>query len=538
MSDALERADQALAARAWSEARAALEEADAAGSLAPERLEALALTNAMLGNVDGHTDAMTRAYRGYLPDSPARAARCAFFAGMNLVLSGDMAQGGGWLGRAGEAAATVDGGCPEQGLLMIPRGLMALEGGDAAGALDAFRSAHEMGRASGDPDLVALAGIGVGQALLDLKRPAEGMRTLDEVMLTITDEPVSPFVRGIVYCQVILSCRDSFDIRRAREWTAALDEWSRSQPDLVPFRGQCLVHRSEILQLGGDWDQARVEADRARDRLADPAGQPAIGMAYYQLGELHRMTGAFDEAREAYREANRVGHSPQPGMALLLLARGDARAAAAAIDTALEDQHAVGARCRLHAAAVEIALAAGDHEAARRHADQLEQSREEVDAPLLAAMCGVARGGVQLALGEAREALRTLRTALTIWNELDAPFDAARTRALIAAACRALGDDETAEMERDAARAVFTELGAIPELRALDDTPSADTDGLTPREVEVLRLVATGMTNKAIAEELVISQKTVARHLSNIFTKLDLATRAEATAYAFKKGLA
>lgn len=534
----LERARAAVAERRWSAAFELFREADAASRLDPADLERVALAGVMLGKIEASSDAWGRAYAELLDSDAPRAARCAFWLGMVLINHGEMARGGGWIGRAAKALEGARTECAEQGLLMIPMALQSLNAGDPEAAYGILKDAAAIGERFRYPDLIALAGVGTGQALIALGRTEDGLATLDQAMVGVMADEVSLLVAGIAYCAVVLACNDAFDVRRAREWTIALDAWSGSQPDLVPFRGECLVHRSEILQMGGSWRDAIEEAHRARERLADPPGQPAVGMAFYQLAELHRVQGSFGDAEVAYREAHRYGHPPHPGLALLHMALGDTSAAMSSITTALQEAHDVGRRCRLLSGAVEIALAAGDLERARSASAELDRVAEGTPAQCLRAMCAFARGAVQQAGGDAGDALKTLRAAIGIWQELDVPYEAARTRVLIANACEALGDAGTADLERDAARSAFERLGATHALGALTAGPGAAPGGLTPREAEILRHVATGKTNKAIAAELVISQKTVARHLSNIFTKLDLSTRAEATAFAIKQGLA
>jgi ATP/maltotriose-dependent transcriptional regulator MalT len=404
-----------------------------------------------------------------------------------------------------------------------------------------FVEASGVGERFRDADLVTLARHGQGRALIRMGRDAEGKALLDEVMVAVTSGAVSPIVVGDVYCSVIQACEESFDLRRAQAWTAALSHWCAEQPDLVPYRGQCLLHRAEIMQLHGAWQDAIEEVQRASERLAQRPGQSAKGAAYYRRAELHRLCGEFAEAEECYRQASRCGREPQPGLALLRLAQGQVDAAQAAIRRVVDEAESFVARSRLLPAHVEIMLAAGDLDAARSGADELAAMADQLDAPVLRARATLAQGAVLVAQGDARGALAALREAWSAWQELDAPHEAASTRALIGLACRGLGDDDTAEMELDAARWAFQELGAAPDVARMDAfsrrLAAKGTGGLTARELEVLRLVAAGKTNRTIAADLFLSEKTVARHVSNIFGKLGVSSRAAATAHAYEHDL-
>jgi len=401
---------------------------------------------------------------------------------------------------------------------------------------EAQRNADRLRDANG----MTLSWMGRGQCLIQLGRASEGLQSLDEVMVAVSTDAVSPLVAGLAFCAAIESCQQILEVRRAQEWTAALTRWCDEQPDLVPYRGNCLVHRAEILTLHGAWPEAYAEAQRARDWLADVTGT-AVGNAYYRLGELHRLRGEYTEAEAAYKQASMHGQEAQPGLGLLRLAQGHVESATVAIRRALDETADVIARARLLGPQVDVALAADKVPTARAAADELAAIAAQIDAPLLRAMAMYADGAVTLAEGDAAAALGCLRSAWAHWQELEAPYHGARVRVLIGEACRALGDEDTAEMELDAARWVFQELGAAPDLarvQKLSTRPAATAPGgLSLRETQVLRLVAAGKTNRAIADELFLSEKTVHRHLSNIFTKLDVGSRSAATAYAFQHDL-
>jgi DNA-binding NarL/FixJ family response regulator len=538
--DALEEGRASFRRGAWSDAYAALSASDQAGLLEPGDLERLAVAAYLTGRDEESSDLFTRAHHALLDlGESERAAQCAFWLAFGLIQRGEMAQGGGWLARAQRVLDSGGRDSAVRGYLLVPVALQQLGGGDHEAALATFREVDQIGERFGDRDLQTLGRLGQGQALLHRGDAARGRLLFDEAMVAVTASEVSAVVSGIVYCAVIDECEQSFDVRRAREWTAALSRWCDAQPGLVPYRGQCLVHRSQVMMLLGDWPEAMEEARTARARLSDPP-HPAIGMALYQLGELHRLRGEFADAEDAYRRANEAGRQPQPGLALLRLAQGRA-AAAAAIEGALEDSRDHVSRARMLPACVEIMLTADRMVEARQVCDQLVEIARASDAELLDAQAEHARGAVLLSEGNAREALEALRSACTLWRTMATTYHFARTQVLIARACRAVGDDDTAELEAAAARTVLVELGAKPDVARLNDEASgrdgAASAGLSPRELEVLLLVAGGRTNRQIAEALVISDKTVARHVSNIFTKIDCSSRSAATAYAYENGL-
>jgi DNA-binding NarL/FixJ family response regulator len=460
--------------------------------------------------------------------------------GFSALLNGEFAQGSGWVARA-RRLLEGQSGCVEQGYLLLPTGLSSLFEGDVSGAHGAYVEAAAIGERFGDKDLVTFALNGQGRTLIRQGQLAAGVRLLDEAMVAVTSGEVSPLVAGAVYCSVIESCRETFDLRRAQEWTAALTRWCDSQPELVPYRSRCLLHRAEILQMHGAWTDALEEARRALEQLSLPTSRPAAGAAFYCIAELHRLRGEFAEAEEAYRQASRRQSVPQPGLARLRLAQGQVDAAQATIRRAFDEVHDPAGRSRVLDAYIEISLATKEIHSARVAVGELMEIAQKFNVPYLTALSAHASGSVLLAEHQVEDSLNALRKAWAAWRELEVPYEAARAQVLIATAFRESGDSATAAMELDLARETFRELGAAADLARLDclfNTPALKVTGpLSAREVEVLKLVASGRTNRHIARELGISEKTVARHISNIFNKLDLSSRAAATAYAYEHNL-
>jgi DNA-binding CsgD family transcriptional regulator len=519
-----------------------LSQADAKSALSADDLELLAIAAYMVGRDDDYLSALERAYHAHLDAGRTLlAVRCAFWAWLCLAFRGDMGRATGWFGRAQRLLAREDPGCVEHGYLLIPVMKDHEERADFEAVYSTAAEAAEIAERHRDEDLQAMAVHEQGRALVRLERISEGLRLLDEVMVGVTGGQLSPIVTGLMYCSVIDGCREAHALRRAREWTTALSQWCEQQPEMVSFTGRCLVHRAEIMQMDGSWREALAEAARAQERFARGANPGAAGEAHYREAEVRRVRGELAESEAAYREASRFGREPQPGLALLRIAQGRLGVAVAAIRRACAEAVEPVERLALLPAEVEIMLEAGEVEAAREACGQLVAAAAGFESELLDAIVQQAEGAVELAEGEPRSALVPLRRSLQTFQELGVPYEIARVRVLTALACRTLGDEDGALLDLEAARDAFAELGAAPDVARVDSLTVAvspdDAHGLTARELEVLRLVAAGETNKAIAARLVLSERTVERHVSNILVKVGASSRAAATAFAYEHQL-
>jgi DNA-binding NarL/FixJ family response regulator len=469
-----------------------------------------------------------------------QAARFGLRLAETLGFKGDIARSAGWVERVRRLLDDAGIDCVEVGYLANASAVCRIFGaGDYPRAHELFVRAGTVGARYRDQELMTLARIGEGRMLVYLGAIAEGVALLDEAMISVEAREISPIAVGDAYCTVIDACTEIFDMSRCRAWTDSFSRWCDGHPDLVLYRGNCLLHSAQVLHVHGDWSDAMESAHRACDRLAEPLNSLTLGGAHYVEGDLHRLRGEFGAAEDSYRSANEHGCEPQPGLALMRLAQGRSDTAAASIRRVLDEAVGPVFRARVLGAYAEIMLAIGDVAAARAAADELEEAAAELGSAFLQARAAHAAAATLLAEGRATDALRASRQALRRWTELDAPYEAALTRVLIAEACAAVGDSEGAELATTAARATFEALGAAPDLARLDgDGEPGRPDGLTSRELEVLRVLAQGKTNRVIAEKLFISEKTVASHVSHIFTKLGVSSRAAATAYAYDHDLA
>jgi len=535
----LQRGRKSFEQRAWAESYRLLQAADRDAPLDADDLERLAIAAYLVGRDDDCEAFTARAHQAFLDRGDWEGgARAAFWLGFALMGRGALAPASGWFGKAGRLLDERQLDCVVRGYLLIPVAITCIVRGDPSAAHATFVQAADIAHRFADRDLASVACHGRGRALIRLGRIAEGVALLDEAMASVIAGEVTPLVAGDVYCSVLEGCQETFDLRRAYEWTASLTQWCATQPDLVRYRGECLNYRAEVLQLRGQWSDAARDAQDACELLIS---RPAAGAAFYRRGDIHRLRGEFTKAEDNYTRAHERGRKPQPGWSLLRLAQGQIDAAAAAIRSVLLDTPAQISRARMLPAAVEILLAADDVAAARAAAEELSEIALAFGAPLVAAASAHATGAVLLAEGDIERASTSLRQACETWRELEMPYEEAQTCLLLAAVCEKRGDQDSRRLEFETARRIFTRLRAEPCLaRIADQSERASHQrmgSLSEREAQVLRLLAAGKTNRAIADELFISEKTVARHVSNIFDKLGVSSRTGATAWAFQHNL-
>jgi len=528
-SPELVRAREAYARRAWDDAYQLFAAQDRVSPLGRDDLAMYSWAAGLSGRDRELLAILERLYQLLLDSDPLLAARVGFWLGYRLNSFGEHGQASGWFARVERLIEREGKPCAISGYLRIPQTMRHLAQNECDAAFACAEEAARIGDQFGEADLVALARSLQGRARLRQGGIREGLALLDEAMVTVRTDGDAPILPAIVYCILIEGCRQVYALGRSREWTAVLTSWCESQPQLVPFNGVCMVHRCEVMEMNGQWDAALEEARRACERLTRTSDPFAAPGAHYQKAEMHRLRGELDEAEASYLESHRMGREPQPGLSLLRLAQGRRDAALASIRRAHDASLEPLQRARLLPAMVEIALAAGDLEGASLASAELDQLSETFESEVLGAIAAHARGLVLLARGDPRQALDAMRPALAEWQRECAPYLAARVRVSLGLACRALGDEDGAALELAAARKVFEELGAKPDLARLPAVPvtarGERPDGLTARELEVLGLVASGKTNKVIARELFLSEKTVKTHVNRIYAKLGVPSR-------------
>ena len=550
---ALEGARKASADRRWPDAFEALSQIDAQSPLTAPDLELLAAAAFLCGNGEECRQAWLRAYQLYVNKGEfRRAARCAARIGFVQLGLGEIAQAVGclpasmsscaaWVAQ-GSALLEGEGDCAERGFLLLPLAFeqLVMESNPNAAARTAAQAA-ESGRRFGDLDLLAFAVSIQGRAILRSGRALEGMAVLDGSVTVVATGDVSAPIEGIVLSSAIDTSEEAFDLGRFADWTRALTKWCAEQRGLVAFVSRSLAHRARLSQLRGRWGDALEEARQACEEPVADADPAAAAAAAYRQGEVLRLRGQLTEADAAYDRASQLGLEPEPGLALLRLAEGHTDAAVASINRVLAETPNGLQRARILPAAVEIRLATADVPGAAAAATELLEIAATCGSPALEASAKQASGAVLLAEGDALAALALLRHASRVWRTFDLTYEEACARMLIARCCQMLGDKDTAAREVSMARRTFTRLGAKPDLARSGSIFAKDaavpTYGLTSRELEVLRWLAAGLTNRAIADEMVVAVRTVDTHVSSILSKLGVSSRSAATSFAHRHEL-
>ncbi|HEU0248938.1 MAG TPA: adenylate/guanylate cyclase domain-containing protein [Gaiellaceae bacterium] len=464
-NELVERGREAAARGSWREAYDLLVAADPA-ELAPQDLELIGEATSWTGPTERCIAARERAYRAYVATDDRRgAARLA----LALVRDHQLAHAGsvaaGWSKRA-ERLLEQEPECPEHGYLARRQGLAAYAQGDLGEARQQLRRALELAQRFGDRDLEALTLHNQGSILIGEGDVEEGWALIDEAAAAAAAGDLRPTATGQVYCWTISACRDLMELRRAGEWTARFEQWCERTSLPGGWRGDCRVHRAEVLRLQGRWTEAEEEAASACDDFREYNAAHGLGMAAYELGELQLRRGDLAGAEEAFRRALESGVEPQPGLALLRLAEGKPSVGLGELDRALaevlDDRME---RARLLPAYIELAVAAGHLDKARGGAEELASLAALFGSDALTATAAWASGIVLLAETDAASAVAPLREAVRRWHRLGAPYEAARARTALAEAYQAIADDDAAVLELEAARSIFERLGAAAATR-------------------------------------------------------------------------
>ncbi len=485
--DLVPRAKAALERNAWRESFDVFAQADAEGLLSSRDLMLYAEAANWCGQVPRTLELHERAYASFSAKSDAEgAARAAMMLAETHTHTREGAVANSWLRRAEKLLEPI-AECPAHSRLAWMKSMFAQARSDLDTALAFASESLAIGERCKDRESQALGLLRKGRVLIKQGHVDEGMLLVDEAMVAAVGGELSPMATGTVYCATIAACHDLFDYNRAGEWTDAARRWCE-RSSVTGFPGICRVHRAEILRLRGNWQEAQTEAVRAQDELRAFGALDLLGDSFYELGEIRLRMGELEAAREAFRQAHELGRDPQPGLALLWLEEGRAHAAASQIAQAVADVPASDRlrRARLLPAQVEIAIAAGDLATARSAADELDADLKDFTSPGLSAATLHARGAVQLANGDGGSAVVSLRKAIQLWKQIDAPYEAARSRTLLAEARRSQGDDEAARLELQSARASFEKLGAAVALRRTEQPASAGKAPDTPSRAGTL----------------------------------------------------
>lgn len=455
--DPLASARASWGRREWDRAAELFELAAARAPLVADDLVLQAEAYLWANRHDESFTANERAYQAYLQaGAERRAGYVAALLTFHNAVRLDMAVARGWLAKAQKL---LEPECREYGYLALVVTLLKEAAGDWDAVLEQAGHMDELGRRHKDPDLEALGLAFRGLVATRRGSLEEGGALLDEAMASAVAGELGMLATGIVYCRMLTTCLALQDYRRAGEWTDVVDRCSHTT-GLGGFPGDCQMHRTAVLVKRGSWARGEEEALRSFE-AARGFDLPHAGGASYELGGIRLRQGDLDAAEEAFLRAHEFGSSAQPGMALVQLARGETAAAAVSIEDACENSMLDAlARAPLLHARVEIELAMGNVESLRDVASELEETARTFGTPALAASAAYARGAAVLMAGDIDEAMRLLAHAQRLWLDAEAPYEAARTRELLAQAQFAAGKHESSRLELRATQAAFTRLGA------------------------------------------------------------------------------
>jgi DNA-binding CsgD family transcriptional regulator len=446
---------------------------------------------------------------------------------------GDLTLANAWLGRARRLLADRPESSAHGYLQYVDASIEMDVYGEPGPAEQTAANLDSLARAHGDPALSCFARVLEGLARVRSGRTAEGFAALDEAMLEVVAGRLRPKWAGDIYCTVIHLSHQLADWGRMRAWTDALDRWARPLSQTFMYAAVTRVHQLQLVAAEGGWSQVEKEVAGPSEALVGSHGWTA-GAGFYELGEVRRLRGDADGAAAAFAQARALGVEPQPGEALLAYAAGRAPQAATALRAALAGQGRLE-RARALLPAVEVGLAAGDDDLARSAAEELAGTAAVYGTAGLLAWA--VHAGALLALdgGRWEEAVAGLEAALRGYREQRLRHATAQVHEHLAIARRGLDQAAAAAADEATALAIYRQLGASPDLARL--TATTRPGGLTPREEEILAQVVSGASNHQVAERLVISDKTVSRHLANIFAKLGVGSRTAAAAWAHEHGI-
>ena len=527
--DLLSAARAAHQRRDWAASYEAFDLASRYAPLRTDDLDAFAFASWRLGHIKESSRAAERVFAELTRTDPNAAAMKANELALAWLVRGDVNIGQGWMSRARRLLVAADE-TPAHGYLTYLEAVVAAMAQDLDALAGHVRSLRETSARLDVPAVTALGLIAAGIEAILHARTAEGYALIDEAILPLMADQVPIEWAGDIYCMVLHHCHKLADLPRMRSWTQSMEQWCGLSGS-VPYGGVCDVHRLQVQVASSDLGGLEDRLGTASRALVE-VNAWAAAEGYYQLGEVRRLKGDFDGAATAFAEARTLGLDPQPGEALLACRRGDSAAAWTSIRLALAGGDRL-ARVRLLRAAVEIALGRDALSEAENYCRELEADAKAFGTPGFRAWAAHARGAVAVRRGDFGVALESLQSALREYRVQQSRYETAEVYEWMALAKRGLGDREGAAADAATADAIYAQLGVEPAGICGVPTPG----GLTRRELDVLARIARGATNRQVAEQLHLSDKTVGRHLANIYAKLGVSTRTAAANWAFQQGV-